>query len=73
MRFISIVIRWLTNQQTDLLEQDIKKAVLKSLILEFFNVALISFWLGMMFAIHNPEAANNIVNIFEWLSSFFST
>jgi hypothetical protein len=55
----------LSNKNTDLVEQDIKKAVLKSLILEFINVALIAFWLGMMFAIHNPAAANNIVNIFE--------
>jgi hypothetical protein len=31
---------------------------------------LLAFWLGILFAVNNPEAAQQFLQIFDWLFGF---
>lgn len=70
MRFIRILLQWFSTNKPDPDNKDTKKAVIQLLLIDNFIVLLLSFWLGILFAVNNPEAAQQFLQIFDWLFGF---
>lgn len=73
MRFIHILLQWFSNQQPDPDNKETKKAVIQLLLVDNFIVLLLSFVLGMLFAINYPTAAEEFLQLFSWISREFNT
>lgn len=67
MRFILTLLQWFSKNQPDPDDKETKRAVLKLLLVDNFLVLLVAFWLGVSFAVYYPEAANDFLNLFDWL------
>lgn len=70
MRFISILLQWFSTKEPDPDNTETKKAVLQLLLVDNFFVLLIAFWLGVLFAVNNPESAQEFLNLFETIRSW---
>lgn len=70
MRFIRILLQWFATNKPDPDNKATKKAVIQLLLIDNFIVLLLAFWLGILFAVNNPEGAQQFLQIFDWLIGF---
>lgn len=66
MKFLIILWQWFSSKHPDPNVKDTKTAVTKLILIDNMVVLLLAFGLGMWFAIHNPEIAEQLI---DWLSS----
>ena len=72
MRFISILLQWFSTKQPDPDNKETKKAVIQLILIDNFLVLLIAFWLGVLFAVNNLEAAQGFLRVFETVWSWLT-
>ena len=72
MKFIFILWQWFSNNRPNPKENETKKAVIQLILIDNFFVLLIAFWLGVLFAVNNPELAKSFLNLFEVIRTWFT-
>ena len=72
MKFIFILLQWFSKNKPNPSETETKKAVIHLLLIDNFLVLFLAFWLGVLFAVYNPEAAQSFLNLFERIQSWFN-
>ena len=71
MKFLLVLLQWFSKDKTDPPNTETKKAIIQLLLIDNFIVLMLAFWLGVLFAVNNPQAAEGFLNLFETIQSLF--